>query len=188
MRMGVIAWTLLGAALLASPLFAFAQTVNGVKSVIPAIDEMEKISEEADTGTVKSIDLEKRKIVIQFPDGPAVETDVSPEIENLQEVQPGDEVNIKYTEWARITVEKRDTEHLGHTEKNEKTVAPKSAGKPETSDTVISETVGIVQHIDTANRRLTVDVGDNRHEVLFVPAGTDLETITIGDKIKQISV
>ena len=63
-------------------------------------DVIEKVS------TVEAIDVENRKATLKDAEGNVTVVDVSPKVENLEAVQPGDQVVFQYTEALAIGIKK----------------------------------------------------------------------------------
>jgi len=63
-------------------------------------DVIEKVS------TVEDIDLENRKATLKDADGNVTTVDVSPELQNLENVKPGDQVVFQVTEAVAINIKK----------------------------------------------------------------------------------
>lgn len=75
----------------------------GILVALPALAQMEPPTApvgEAQlieiTATVEDINLEKRLITVKGPDGTVVTSEVSPKVENLDQVKVGDKVHVKY--------------------------------------------------------------------------------------------
>jgi len=138
--------------------------------------------------TVKSINSLNRKIALEMPDGKVIETVVKPDMQNIQNVNPGDKVVIDYVELQAVAVEKVSTSLMGTLKTGEKTVAPETAGLPGETYDVARESIGSVQKVDTGARTVTVDVGEGRMRTVKVGDAVDLSDIKAGDTVKAIFV
>lgn len=135
-------------------------------------------------GTVKTINSASRKVTIEFPNGKVVETVVKPDINNLQNVNPGDKVNIDAVELMLVAVEEVDTALKGTALSGEKFVTPKSAGLPGATYRFVLEGIGVVQSIDATKHTMTVDLGGGRSRTLTMTEGLQLSGIAVGDTVK----
>lgn len=61
------------------------------------------------TATVVKINAKTRKATLKGPQGNLIDLDVSPDVQNLENVKKGDQVLVKYTRTLAINVEKPDT-------------------------------------------------------------------------------
>ena len=174
-----------GLAALSASTVVLAQAEMSAKSQFPlAVEAVEEAGGGSVVGTVKSINSASRKVTIEFPNGKVVETVVKPEIQNLQNINPGDKVVIDYVEVLLLAVEKVDPALKGTAASGEKFVSPESAGMPGTTYTFVLEGIGRVDSIDAAARSVTVDLGGGRSRTLTAAEGVDLSGIAVGDTIK----
>ena len=175
----------LGLAALLASTAVLAQAEMTAKSQFPlAVEAVEEAGGGSVVGTVKSINSASRKVSIEFPNGKVVETVVKPEIQNLQNINPGDKVVIDYVEVLLLAVEKVDPALKGTAASGEKFVSPESAGMPGTTYTFVLEGIGRVDSIDAAARSVTVDLGGGRTRTLTAGEAIDLSAIAVGDTIK----
>jgi hypothetical protein len=56
--------------------------------------------------TVENIDPQKRQVVLKEPDGSTVKVTVDKQVQNLDQIKPGDKVVVRYTEAAAISLAK----------------------------------------------------------------------------------
>lgn len=175
----------LSLAALSASTAVLAQAEMSAKSQFPlAVEAVAEAGGGSVVGTVKSINSASRKVSIEFPNGKVVETVVKPEIQNLENVNPGDKVVIDYVEVLLVAVEKVDPALKGTAVSGEKFVAPESAGMPGTTYTFVLEGIGEVQSIDAGAGSVTVDLGGGRTRTLTAAEGIDLSEIAVGDTIK----
>jgi hypothetical protein len=134
--------------------------------------------------TVKSINSFTRKVVLEMPDGEAVETVVKPDMKNLENVNPGDKVVIDHVELLVVAVENIGTAMKGTDVIGEKTVAPESAGLPGKTYTVVREAIGMVDKVDAVAKTVTIDIGAGRMRTVQAGEAIDISNINSGDTVK----
>jgi len=55
------------------------------------------------SATVEKVDAKKRQVTLKEPDGRTVKLKVDKRVQNLDQIQPGDQIVVRYTEAAEIT-------------------------------------------------------------------------------------
>jgi hypothetical protein len=179
----------LGLATLSASTAVLAQAEMSAKSQFPlAVEAVKEAGGGGVVGTVKSINSATRKVSIEFPNGKVVDTVVKREIQNLENVNPGDKVVIDFVEMKLLALEKVDPALKGTAASAEKFVAPDSAELPGTTYSFVLEGIGAVDSVDTAARTVTVDLGGGRSRTLTAGEGVDLSKIAVGDTIKGLYV
>jgi preprotein translocase subunit YajC len=59
------------------------------------------------TATIEKIDPQKRQVVLKVPSGDTVKLTVDQRVQNLDQIKPGDEIVVRYTEAAGLSLAKR---------------------------------------------------------------------------------
>jgi hypothetical protein len=85
-----------------------ASTLLAWSAPIPvALAQPAEVSHEASViATVESVDQKGRTVLLRGPDGRLVTVAVGPEVRNLAQVKPGDQVGIKYRESLAVAMAK----------------------------------------------------------------------------------
>ena len=79
--------------------YTFERAPKGAKPGFVATERI-KIS-----GTVQLVRYDQRRLIVTGPAGKTKSFDIAPDVENLQQVKPGDLVVVDYTDALSITVE-----------------------------------------------------------------------------------
>lgn len=186
---GVLALNL---AVLAFAPAAFAQSELSVKEKYPlAMEVIEEAGGAPVEGKVTSINSASRRIAIEFENGKKIETVVKPEVENLQNIDPGDVIRIDYVEALAVRLEKVTPEAVGTAAAGETVQGVGGAsdvGLPAESYTHMILAVGEVTQIDPATRKVTINLGADRLRVVHAADAVDLSNVAVGDTVKALYV
>jgi len=131
--------------------------------------------------TVQSIDLDARKITLKGPEGNVISAQVDERVRNLDQVKPGDVVQLTYLEAAAIQVVKKGERG----EQDDVVVERAPEGeKPQGKVTrQISRTAEIV-NVDRSKGTITVRGADNALTTVWVRRPEKLEGLKAGDFLK----
>ena len=106
------------------------------------------------TAEVEAIDYDKRTVALKGPRGNIVVFKVGPEVENFNQIKPGDRVTTKYYEATAIYVRKPDEPPLAEEASAVQLAAPGERPGAVAVDTV--EITARVEDIDYKNRTVTL--------------------------------
>jgi len=183
------------AAVLASPLAARSDddprmVVHAQKG--PPVITLEKTNEQgvvsgklqdSMTAHVKSVDLAKREVTLSGPGG-RVETIVAgPEVKNLEKVQRGDRVEIRYRAGLVLRLQAAGAEDAAP----EVTKEIKNTGRGELlsgTETVRARLTLTVAAIDPASKVVTLEDADKRAYRVKAGEGVSLDRLKVGDTFR----
>lgn len=135
------------------------------------------------TATVRKIDLKKRKVTLEGPDGKTVTVKVPEAARNLAQVKVGDEVVVAFYESIAYEVKKPGeaapgvavAEEVGRTEPGEK---PGGFAAEAVTVTVT------ITAIDRANSTVTLELPDGETDTVKVRDPSRLEGVEVGDLVE----
>ncbi|MDQ5909785.1 MAG: hypothetical protein QG599_1880 [Pseudomonadota bacterium] len=134
--------------------------------------------------TVQAVDLENRLVTLKGEKGRVVTINVGEGARNLDQVQVGDKVTLKYREAMAIRLEKAPTTG-GITERKETlsgTRAPLGQ-KPSATLRDKTELTANVIAIDRKTRRVTLQ-GPERAITVKAPKDINLKNVKVGDQVQ----
>jgi Cu/Ag efflux protein CusF len=152
-----------------------------------------KVVGEADTimmrATVKSVDYQERTLTLVEPSGAAKTLKVGDEVRNFQQIQPGDEVVVRYSEAVALVIAPPGSK----IPEDQLALAGARAAKGEKPAGGAAERIvvtGIVTSVDpSANKISLVDPGGGKIQTLSVKNAeyqSMLGSIKVGDTITAI--
>ena len=131
---------------------------------------------------VDAVDVEKRLVTVTGPRGKTVTLRVGPEVKNLDQVKPGDEIVVRYFESVALFVRKGGTRPAAT-----ETAAVQVAQKGKRPAVVAVDTVeftGTVEAIDYAKRRVSVKGPEGKTKTIKVdPSVKRLNEVKKGDQV-----
>jgi hypothetical protein len=134
------------------------------------------------TANVKAIDLAKREVTLRGPEG-RVETVVAgPEVKNLERLEVGDRVKIRFREGLVLRWQPAEREDVAPeaSEKIQRTGMGDVAAGTETRRARATVTVAA---IDAASRVVRLTGADGRSYVVKVAPDIALDRVKVGDKL-----
>lgn len=140
------------------------------------------------TATVQAVDLENRLVTLKGERGRVVTVNVSEEARNLDQVQVGDRVTIKYREAMAIRLIK-DVTSGGVTERRE-TLSGTRAALGQKPSATLRDKVEIVANVIAINqktRKVTLQ-GPEQAVTVKAPRDVNLKEIRVGDQVQAIYV
>jgi hypothetical protein len=135
---------------------------------------------------VKQINSASRHIGLELPNGKMVETTVSPDVDNLQNINPGDKVVIDHVKQLLLAFERVEPAMKGTAEGATKRRSPEEVGMPGGTYTYILEAIGVVDKVDAATGQLTLDLGAGRSHTYQAAEGVDVSPLKVGDTVKGL--
>jgi hypothetical protein len=131
---------------------------------------------------VDAVDVDKRLVTVTGPRGKTVTLKVGPEVKNLDQVKPGDQLVIRYLESIALFVRKGG-EPPAATEATAVQVAPKGK-KPAAVAVDTAEVTGTVEAIDYAKRTVTLKGPEGKTRTIKVdPSVKRLAEVKKGDQV-----
>ncbi len=131
---------------------------------------------------VVDIDKESRMITLKGPKGNLLVTKAGPEVRNFDQIEKGDEVNVRYFESVAILVEKGTGNPQGST-MDVVEVAPKGA-KPAGTVVSVQELTAVVEKINYKKRTITLKGPEGNIATFKVdPSVKDFKKVKKGDEI-----
>ena len=129
-----------------------------------------------------AVDVKKRLVTVTGPRGKTLTLKVGPDVKDLDQVKPGDQLVVRYFEPLGVFVRKGG-ERPGATEANAVQVMPRGKRPVAVAvDTV--EFRGTVEAIEYAKRRLTLKGPEGKTRTIKVdPSVTRLNDVKKGDQI-----
>ena len=128
------------------------------------------------TAKVVAIDLKKRTVTLEGADKKRVTLDVSKDVENLDQVKKGDQVQVKYVESLAVVVEgAKEAKHARSATASETVELAPKGGKPGGVATQTVELTAKVVDIDYKNRSVTLEG----------PKGGK-RTLHVGDSVQRL--
>ncbi len=132
---------------------------------------------------VVDIDKESRLITLKGPRGNLLITRAGDEVRNFDQIDKGDEVNVRYYESVAVLVGKGSGESLDESTMDVVEVAPKGA-KPAGKVVSVQELSASVQKIDYKKRTITLKGPEGNVAAFKVdPSVKDFKKVKKGDKI-----
>jgi Cu/Ag efflux protein CusF len=133
------------------------------------------------TANVKKVDLDKREVTLRLADGKVETIQAGPEVTNLEKIDVGDRVTIRYREGLVLRVQAPGAEDVAPeiAKKVEKTGVGDVLGGTETVRA--RETLSIAA-IDAAARAVTLQGPDGKTYVVKAGPKVDLARVKVGDK------
>jgi len=165
-------------------LFAFAPTITPAQmsGTEQGVDEVAVVQVKA---TVMKVDLEKRKITLQFEDGKSKTFKVNKSVQNLDQVKVGDHLKASYTEEIIIRIGK-SADQPAAASAGLVSVAPKGA-KPGLVDVETTEIIGKILAVDPDKHRITIEDPDHKKKTLKVSKKVkNLDQLKPGDSIDMV--
>jgi Cu/Ag efflux protein CusF len=137
------------------------------------------------TATVEKIDLEKRKVTLLFDDGKKKTFKVDKSVQNLDQVKPGDHLQLSYTEEIIILVGKSN-QTPGAASVAEVGVAPKGA-KPGIVMVETSALSAKILGVDAAKHRVTIEDPDGKKKTIKLSKNLgNLDQLHPGDTVDMV--
>ncbi len=134
------------------------------------------------TAKVDAVDVGKRLVTVTGPRGKTVTLKAGPEVKNLDQIKPGDELIVRYFESVGLFIRKSDTPPAA-TETAAVRVAPKGK-KPVAVVVDTVEFTGTVEAVDHAKRRVTIKSPEGKTRTMKVdPSVTRLDEVKKGDQV-----
>ena len=134
------------------------------------------------TAKVDAVDVDKRLVTVTGPRGRTVTLKVRPEVKNLDQVKPGDQLVVRYLESVALFVRKGG-EPPAATEATAVQVAPKGK-KPAAVAVDTVEVTGTVEAIDYAKRTVTLKGPEGKTRTIKVdPSVKRLKEVKKGDQV-----
>jgi hypothetical protein len=142
--------------------------------------------------SAKIVELDKanRTAVLKGPKGQLVPVNVSPEVKNLDQVQVGDQLTVRYVAALAALLEPVPKGSSGASrERVENTGAAKAAsgGLPSGGAARTVEVVATVQALDPKARTATLR-GPKRTVTLDLPPDIDLSKVKVGDDVRAVFI
>lgn len=132
---------------------------------------------------VVDIDKESRLITLKGPRGNLLITRAGDEVRNFDQIEKGDEVNVRYYESVAVLVDKGTGENLQESTMDVVEAAPKGA-KPAGTILRVQELNASVQKIDYKKRTITLKGPEGNVATFKVdPSVKDFKKVKKGDKI-----
>ncbi len=156
-------------------------TVLAQSSADKGIDEVEVVKA---TATVESIDLDKRKVTLLLDDGKKKTYRVDKRVKNLDQVKPGDHLNMSYTEELVVMVGKSSDTH-GAASMNTVNVAPKGSKPGAVMVDTVAES-GTIAKIDGEKHKVTIADADGKKRTIKVSKSVDLAQLQVGQTVNAI--
>jgi len=134
------------------------------------------------TAKVDAVDQTKRLLTVTGPRGNTVTLKVGPEVRNLEQVQPGDRVTLRYLDSVALSVRKPG-DPPSATEAGVVEVAAKGQ-KPAGLMVDTAEATGTVEAIDYGKRTMTLKGPEGKSRTIKVdPSVKRFSEIKKGDEI-----
>lgn len=131
---------------------------------------------------VDAVDVNKRLVTVTGPRGKTLTLKVGPEVKDLDQVKPGDQLIVRYFESLALFVRKGG-ERPAAAERTAVQVAP-SGKKPAAVAVDTVEFRGTVEAIDYAKRRITLKGPEGKTRTIKVdPSVKRLNEVKKGDQI-----
>jgi hypothetical protein len=131
---------------------------------------------------VDAVDQEKRLVTLTGPRGNTVTVKAGPEVRNLAQVKPGDELTVRYLESVALFVRK-SSEPPAATETQTVEVAPKGQ-KPAGLIVNTVEVTGTVEAVDLAKRTVTLKGPEGKSRTIKVDSSVKrLAEVKKGDQV-----
>ena len=156
---------------------ACAQSVTTDKG----IDEVEVVKT---TASVESVDLDKRRVTLLLENGKKKTYRVDKSVQNLDQVKPGDHLNMSYTEELVVMIGKSGNTR-GAASMNTVSVAPRGS-KP---GAVIVDTVvesGTIVKIDAVKNKVTIADASGKKKTVKVGKSVDLAQLSVGQTVDAV--
>lgn len=132
---------------------------------------------------VVDIDKESRMITLKGPKGNLLVTKAGQEVRNFDQIDKGDEVNVRYYESVAILVDKGTGEGPQGSAMDVVEVAPKGA-KPAGTMVSIQELTAVVEKINYKKRTITLKGPEGNVATFKVdPSVKDFKKVKKGDEI-----
>lgn len=133
---------------------------------------------------VADIDKESRLITLKGPKGNLFITKAGDEVRNFDQIEKGDEVNVRYFESVAILVGKGKGEQPQEGSMDVVEVAPKGA-KPAGTMVSVQDLTAVVQKINYKKRTVTLKGPEGNVATFKVdPSVKDLKKVKKGDEIE----
>jgi len=134
------------------------------------------------TATVMSVDREDRSITIKDPDGNIHEVELTDDVKNFAEINPGDRIVTEIYSGLLMTLAKPGEEF---TDKTSSQVAVSEPGqKPQIVNVEMVETLAQISAINRETREVTVTGPRGKSVTLAVPENIEgFDTLKVGDKV-----
>jgi Cu/Ag efflux protein CusF len=133
------------------------------------------------TATVRKIDLKKRRVTLEGPDGKTVTVKVPEAARNLAQVKVGDEVVVAFYESIAYEVKKPGEASPG-------VAVAEEAGRSEPGEKpggFAAEAVTVtITAIDRANSTVTLELPDGETDTVKVRDPSRLEGVEVGDLVE----
>ena len=134
------------------------------------------------SATVQKVDLEKAKATLLMSDGKSKTVKVDKSVRNLDQVQPGDNVRITYTEETVIVIGNTGAQ-VGASSGGVVSVAAKGA-KPGAYSLETESMTGKVLAVDVPKHKVTLEEPDGKKKTIKVSRKIqNLDELKVGDNI-----
>jgi Cu/Ag efflux protein CusF len=149
------------------------------QQALPKVEESNTVTA---TATVKGIDWKTRKVTLLGEDGKPYSFVASPQVRNLEQVNVGDTVKVKYTESLAVAVRRNDgsvptASAAGAVER------AKLGEKPGGTAVSVVEVSATIVAIDRTSNRVTLVGPEGNYRVLQVKDPKNLEGVQVGDMV-----
>ncbi|MEJ8827376.1 hypothetical protein WKW80_36265 [Variovorax humicola] len=136
------------------------------------------------TGTVESVDLQKRRVSIKGSHGKVQSLELGPDVRNLKQVKVGDRVVVRYAQALTLTLMKDGKELRGKTE----SVGGERSRKGKRPAGAVGQKVEVTADVVAVNRRTrTITLRGPQQKVdLKVRDPEQLKQIKVGDQIHAV--
>jgi hypothetical protein len=135
---------------------------------------------------VVELDLINRTAVVRDPKGKLTKMDVPASVSNLDKVQVGDELVIRYASAIAVSLEPRSkTGSSGIRERVESSASAKldAGGLPGRTESSTVEMLVIIQALDPKANTASLR-GVHRTVTVPVPEGVDIKKLKVGDEVR----
>ncbi|WP_109123888.1 hypothetical protein [Dyella sp. C11] len=176
---------LLGAAMaLSAPMFALAQQAANEPAVNSTVHELGR-EDRTITATVVSVDPSTRMVTLKGPKGKEVTVQAGPEVQNLDQVKPGDQVTAHYQAAVAVQVMPADSAKEGVDYQAGQATAPKGSEPGLRAGQAVTVTSKL-SAVDLKHHTVTLTGPDGKERTIEVkdPARqAQLSKLKVGDMV-----
>jgi Cu/Ag efflux protein CusF len=167
---------------LSTPLLAWAQQTEA--PVTSTVHELGR-EDRSITATVVSIDQATRMVTLKGPKGKEVTVQAGPEVQNLDKVQPGDQVTAHYQSAVAVQVMPADSAQTGVDYQAAQAAAPKGSEPGLKSGQAVTVTSKL-SAVDLKNHTVTLTGPDGKERTIEVKnpeRQAQLSKLKVGDMV-----
>ncbi|QWE15723.1 hypothetical protein [Polynucleobacter sp. AP-Nino-20-G2] len=176
--------SLVTTALLASPFFALAQSVNNTKPIVVDAAVTDNVFELYE-GVVSKIDKKTRTIYFNNNEGESKFV-AGPEIKNFDQIKKGDRLNVTYELAVAIELIKTKSDGIRSKVETSSETASKNGEKPSRTISNTTTIIADIVDVERAKKLVSVKGPSGKVTVVTVKNPQLLADVNIGEQVKVV--